>query len=160
MPTGVSPFELEFSPALPAGATVVSVKQRGKIGAVSDRGQWQRRSCPRRSSRRSPKPAIEVRYRGGISVDVPWQPILEGDSSRNLRVLKTSYQNGEFQMLVEGRPELKYEIRLLTPWRVSWQLRRGCWSRWRLETSCGSRTCRSSEHPDKAGYVRWTVDVP
>jgi hypothetical protein len=105
------------------------------------------------------KTTIEVRYRGGISVDVPWQPILEGDSSRNLRVLKTAYQNGQFQMLVEGRPELRYDIRLLTPWLVSAASSAadigtdGDWRILRVSAPTGK------EHSDKAGYVRWTVVV-
>jgi hypothetical protein len=156
---GVPAFGLEFSPALPAGAAVVSVTQSGK-------------SVPFQTEENGSdvhvhvnlaaviKSTIEVRYRGGISVDVPWQPILEGDSSRNLRVLKTSYQSGQFQLLVEGRPELKYEIRLWTPWQVSAAssaddvVAEGDWKILRVAAPTGAK-----EHPDKAGYVRWTVAV-
>jgi hypothetical protein len=156
--TGVPAFELEFSPALPAGATVVSATQQGKSVPfkTTDNGSDVHVQVKLSSIT---KATIEVRYRGGISVDVPWQPILEGDSSRNLRVLKTAYQNGQFQMLVEGRPELKYDIRLLTPWLVS-----AGGSAEDIGTDGDWRPLRVSapatqEHPDKAGYVRWTVAV-
>jgi hypothetical protein len=155
---GVPAFELEFSPALPAGATVVSVTQQGKSVPfqTTDNGSDVHVQVKLTSVI---KATLEVRYRGGISVDVPWQPLLEGDSSRNLRVLKTAYQNGQFQMLVEGRPELKYDIRLLTPWLVSADS-----SAEAVGTEGGWRILRVSapatqQHPDKAGYVRWTVAV-
>jgi hypothetical protein len=104
------------------------------------------------------KTTIEVRYHGGIGVDVPWQPLLEGDSSRNLHVLKTSFDNDQLQMQVEGRPDIQYEIRLWTPWRVATAssakeiLRDGDWSILRVAAPAEVR-----EHLDKAGYVRWTV---
>ncbi len=156
--TDVPAFDLEFSPALPAGATIASVTQQGRLVPfqTTDNGSDVHVQVKLSSVT---KAAIEVRYRGGISVDVPWQPILEGDSSRNLRVLRTSYQNGQFQMLVEGRPELKYDIRLLTPWLVSAGSSvedvgtDGDWRILRASAPAGQ------QHPDKAGYVRWTVVV-
>ena len=99
-----------------------------------------------------------VSYRGGIGVDVPWQAILEGDASRNLHVLKTSYENGVFQMVVEGRPELKYEIRLWTQWPIAEATSaeaitgEGDWEVLRVAAPSDAL-----EHRDKAGYVRWTV---
>jgi len=104
------------------------------------------------------KTTIEVRYRGGVAVDVPWQPLLEGDASRNLHVLKTFYENGKLQMQVEGLPDVQYELRLWTPWRVSAAtsgkdiVREGDWSTLRVAAPADAR-----EHRDKAGYVRWTV---
>jgi len=157
--TGVPEFGLEFSPALPAGATVVSVMQGGTSipFQTEDNGSDVHAHVSLASVA---KTTIEIRYRGGIGVDVPWQPILEGDSSRNLHVLSTSYQSGQFQMLVEGRPELKYEIRLLTPWLVSAAssaedvVVEGDWKILRVAAPAAVK-----EHPDKAGYVRWTVGV-
>jgi Glycosyl-hydrolase family 116, catalytic region len=154
---GVSPFRVEFSPALPAGATVDSVKQDGRSVAfqTEDNGSDVHVHVTLTSVA---KTMIEVRYRGGVGVDVPWQPILEGDSSRNLHVLKTSYKNGQFQMQVEGRPDLQYEIRLWTPWRVAAAtsgrdiVREGDWNKLRVAAPADAR-----EHRDKAGYVRWTV---
>jgi len=106
----------------------------------------------------SARTTIEVLYRGGIAVDVPWQPLLEGDVSKNLHVLKSFYQNGQFQMVLEGRPDLEYEVRFWTPWRVMSATsaksitRDGEWSTLRVvapEPLAG--------HHDKAGYVRWTI---
>jgi hypothetical protein len=63
-------------------------------------------------------------------------------------------------MLVEGRPELKYEIRLLTPWQVSAAsssedvVADGNWKILRVAAPADTK-----EHLDKAGYVRWTVAV-
>jgi hypothetical protein len=156
---GVPALGLEFSPALPAGATVISVMQEGKSVPFQTEDEG---SDVHVHVKLAPviKTTIEVRYRGGISVDVPWQPILEGDSSRNLHVLRTSYQNGQFTMLVEGRPEVKYEIRLLTPWLVSAAtsaddiVADGDWRTLRVAAPTAAK-----EHSDKAGYVRWTVAV-
>ncbi len=157
--TGVTPFRLEFSPALPAGAIVDWLRQDGKSVPfqIEDNGSdvhVQATLAP------AAKTTIEVRYHGGIGVDVPWQPILEGDASRNLHVLKTSYKNGQFQMQVEGRPDLEYEIRLWTPWRVVAATsandiaREGDWSILRVAAPADVR-----EHRDKAGYVQWIVTV-
>jgi hypothetical protein len=156
---GASPFTLEYSPALPAGATVESVQRDGKSipFQVEDTGSDVHVHV---SLRAVSKSSIEVRYHGGIEADVPWQPLLEGDTSRNLHVLKTSYQKGQFQMLVEGRPELKYEVRLWTPWRIAEAMSAEAIQQngdWRILQV--SPPPRASEHRDKAGYVRWTVTV-
>jgi hypothetical protein len=148
---------VDFSPALAAGATVASVKHEGKSVPfqIEDNGSDVHVHVTLTSVA---KTTIAVRYRGGVGVDVPWQPILEGDSSRNLHVLKTSYKNGQFQMQVEGRPDLQYEIRLWTPWRVSAAtsakgvVREGDWSTLRVAAPADAK-----EHRDRAGYVRWTV---
>src|SRR5262249_14798816 len=103
---------------------------------------------------------IEIRYRGGVSVDVPWQPVLEGDPSKNLHVLKSSYDKGELQLLVEGRPELRYEIRLLTPWTIT--AREGvavAGDRAGWKTLPAIVPADVKDHVDKAGYARWTVRV-
>lgn len=157
--TGVPAFALEFAPALPAGAMPISMMQDGKSVPfqVEDNG-----SDVHVRAKLGPvtRTTIEVRYRGGISVDVPWQPILEGDSSRNLRVLRTAYQNGQFQMLVEGRPDFKYDIRVLTPWLVSAVSAVediGTDGDWRIMHVAPPAAAR--EHPDRAGYVQWTVSV-
>jgi hypothetical protein len=149
--------QLVFSPALPAGATVYSVKVQGKAVPfkTEDNGSDVHVQV---NLKFLAKTTIEVLYRGGIGVDVPWQPILEGDPSRNLHVLKSQYQNGEFQLLVEGRPDLEYEIRLWTPWRVAAATsaksitRSGEWSTLRLAAPADV-----TGHTDKGGYVRWTI---
>jgi len=155
--TGFAPFRLEFSPALPAGATVDSVKQEGK--SVPFQTEVNNSDVHVHVALTSVgKATIEVRYHGGVGVDVPWQPLIEGDSSRNLHVLRTSYENDQFQMQVEGRPDIQYEIRLWTPWRVASAtsakeiVRKGEWSILRVAAPADG-----SEHHDKAGYVRWTV---
>ena len=154
---GASPYTLEYSPALPAGATVESVQGDGKSipFQVEDTGSDVHVHV---SLKAVSKSSIEVRYHGGIEADVPWQPLLEGDPSRNLHVLKTSYQKGQFQMLVEGRPELKYVVRLWTPWRIAEATsaeaipQDGDWKILQLSPPPGAK-----EHRDKAGYVRWIV---
>jgi hypothetical protein len=155
--TGVVPLQLQFSPALTAGATVDSVTHEGKSVPFktedngSDVHVYVTLSF-------AAKTTLEVRYHGGVGVDVPWQPLLEGDSSRNLHVLKTSFENDQFQMHVEGRPDIQYEIRLWTPWRVATAssakeiFRDGDWTILRIAAPADVR-----EHPHKAGYVRWTV---
>jgi hypothetical protein len=104
------------------------------------------------------KSTIEILYRGGIAVDVPWQPIMEGDSSRNLHVLESSYENRQLQLLVEGRPDIAYQIRLLTPWRIAAATSAKSIipdGEWRiLEVSA---TPDAIQHSDKAGYVRWKI---
>ncbi len=155
--TGVVPLQLQFSPALGAGATVDSVTHEGKSVPFktedngSDVHVYVTLSFVAKTT-------LEVRYHGGVGVDVPWLPLLEGDSSRNLHVLKTSFENDQFQMQVEGRPDIQYEIRLWTPWRVATAssakeiFRDGDWTILRIAAPADVR-----EHPDKAGYVRWTV---
>jgi hypothetical protein len=151
--------ELDFSPALPAGATVTAVKQDRK--SIPFHAEDHESDIHVRVDLKSvTRTLIEVLYRGGVAADVSWQPLQEGDTSRNLHVLKTSYHAGQFQMLVEGRPDVKYEIRLWTPWRVESAtsaetiVREGDWSV--LEVAAPSD---AAQHRDRAGYVRWTVDA-
>ena len=154
---GTSPLVLEYSPALPSGARVDSVMENGRTVPfrTEDNGSDVHVHVKLTSVTRA---HIEVRYHGGVGVDVPWQPNLEGDQSRNLHVLKTSYHNGQFQMIVEGRPDLKYEIRLWTPWQVAGATsaedirQAGNWKTLRVAAPANVR-----EHLDKVGYVKWTV---
>ena len=46
-------------------------------------------------------------------------PLLEGDVSRNLRILHTSCTNGQIEMTVEGRPGQTYEVRAYTPLKLT-----------------------------------------
>ena len=103
------------------------------------------------------KTTIEILYRGGVGVDVPWQPILEGDSSRNLHVLESSYQKGQFQLLVEGRPDVEYKIRLWTPWRVAATSAKSVSNDGEWRTLSVSAPPDAIEHRDKAGFVRWKI---
>lgn len=157
--SGTSQLLLEYSPALPAGAMVDSVKQDGRPipFEIEDSGSDVHVHV-HVNMKSLQETNIEVDYHGGVGVDVPWQSILEGDASRNLHVLSTSYQNGKFRMLVEGRPELEYEIRLWTPWQVADATsaeninRKGDWTILRVAAPTNTKA-----HRDKAGYVRWTV---
>ena len=83
---------------------------------------------------------------------------MEGDSSRNLHVLESSYENRQLQLLVEGRPDIAYQIRLLTPWRIAAATSAKSIipdGEWRiLEVSA---TPDAIQHSDKAGYVRWKI---
>jgi hypothetical protein len=155
--TGIAPTELVFSPALPAGATPYSVRVEGKPIHFQQEDTGSDIHVTVKLNRVS-KTTVEILYRGGVGVDVPWQPILEGDSSRNLHVLESSYQNGQFQLLVEGRPDLEYEVRLWTPWRIATAkssqsiTNDGEWRILRI-----SAPPDASEQRDKAGFVRWKI---
>jgi hypothetical protein len=154
---GVAPPELLFSPTLPAGATPYSVRVEGKPIRFQTEDNGSDVHVNLKLNAVS-KTTIEILYRGGIGVDVPWQPILEGDSSRNLHVLESSYQNGQFQLLVEGRPDLEYQIRLWTPLRVATATSAKSITNegeWCLLTV--SAPPDTSEHRDKAGFVRWKI---
>lgn len=153
---GISP-DLVFSPALPAGAIPYSVKVQGKVVGFRTEDTGSDVHVHLKVNLVS-KSTIEILYRGGIAVDVPWQPIMEGDSSRNLHVLESSYENRQLQLLVEGRPDIAYQIRLLTPWRIAAATSAKSIipdGEWRiLEVSA---TPDAIQHSDKAGYVRWKI---
>jgi hypothetical protein len=154
---GVVPLNLEFSPALPAGARPVGVKVQGKYMPfqTEDNGSDLHVAIKLRSVVRT---GIDVFYTGGIGVDVPWQPLLEGDISRNLHVLRSSFRNGQFQMVVEGRPDLLYEVRLWTPFQITGATsaksvtREGEWISLQL-----AAPKNASKASGRSGYVRWTV---
>jgi Mannosylglycerate hydrolase MGH1-like glycoside hydrolase domain len=156
---GAESSELMFWPALPPGATAYSVKVQGKSVPFQMENNGSDIHVKVNTEILS-KTSIEVFYRGGIAMDVPWQPLLEGDTSRNLHVLKSSYQNGQFQMLVEGRPDVDYQIRLWTPWKIATAssaksiAQDGDWSVLRIVAPADAK-----QHLDKAGYTRWTVVV-
>jgi hypothetical protein len=86
--------------------------------------------------------------------------VLEGENSQNLRVLGTAHKDGEFQMVVEGRPERIHELFLYTPWRPkvtgSTNILRTADGRTALELTAPPGT---AGRLDKAGYARWTVRI-
>jgi hypothetical protein len=147
--SGNQPVALDFAPALPVGAQVLSVQQDGKSVdyRVEDHGSDLHVIAQINVNGST---TIEVRYRGGVAIDVIWQPVLEGDSSSNLRVLRTTYTKPSLEMLVEGRPDRRYDVRLFTPWSV-----KGGASK--VLQIVAPEAVRATT--DKAGYVRWTAKV-
>ena len=157
--SGGEPVALDFSPALPAGSEVLSLEQDGKpvvfraeVHASDVHATAQVRVVGR--SR------IVVHYRAGVAVEVGWHPLLEGDQSVNLRVLRTSYEKSRWKMLVEGRPDRQYELRLFTPWHPKESegvkiVNGGAEPRVvEISAPAAART-----HTDNAGYVRWEANV-
>jgi hypothetical protein len=157
--SGNRPVSLDFSPALPAGSQVVSVNQDGKPVKydVEDFGSDVHARVRTKVQRRT---ALEIRYRPGIAIETVFQPVLEGESSQNLRVLGTAYKDGEFQMVVEGRPGRIHELFLYTPWRPkvtgSTKILRTADGRTALELTAPPG---AAGRLDKAGYARWTVRI-
>ncbi len=157
--SGSQPTKVNFAPGLPAGSTVLDVRQDGKsipfqvenfesdvhaVAAVTVTG----------------RSTLEVHYSPGVTVKVEWQPLLEGDASRNLRLLHTAYHDGHLQMTVEGLPLHTYRVQLFTPWTVkSLQGARA------LESTGNAKTLELVAPPeaekatDHSGYTRWTVEV-
>ena len=104
--------------------------------------------------------SIIARYRPGVSAEVEWQPLLEGEASRNLRVLLASYRDHQFRMTVEGRPGLAYHIRLFTPWLPKpKEPARLVASQGNVHTLEVAAPSAVRGKTDKAGYVRWSIGV-
>ena len=156
--SGSQAVSLLFSPALPMGSTVLSVKQGGKTlpYQVEDRGSDVHVVV---NTSFSSATQIQVHFKPGVALEAERLPLLEGDPSVNLRILRTSYINGQVEMTVEGRPGQMYKVRAYTPLK--------------LEALGGVKSiedhgdCKvielaspaNSLQVDKAGYVRWQVRV-
>jgi hypothetical protein len=156
--TGLQPIKVDFSPALPAGSTVTQVLQDGKPvkfqleSFESDVHATATMIVTRKST-------FEVRYAPGVAVKVDWQPILEGDGNRNLRILSTRYESGQLWLTVEGLPQGAYRVKLFTPWKVN-----ALDGARVIETTSGEKTLElrspeTAQAVDKSGYTRWTVRV-
>jgi hypothetical protein len=157
--TGTEAIEVDFAPALPAGSTVSAVLQDGK----PVRFDVEARESDVHARARvtfAEKTRLEVRFRPGVAIEVARLPLFEGDTSRNLRVLKTSYRTPRLEMVVEGRPGQSYPVRLHTPWRPRRAEGAGIE---RIEPDLVhlllSAPAELRSQPDRAGYVRWTVRV-
>jgi hypothetical protein len=93
-------------------------------------------------------------------VEIPWQPLLEGDTSRNLRVIRYAYSGRKLQMIVEGLPERRYIAHVHTPWRAAAiaggriQKKQDSFHVAEIVAPAGPDVTR-----DKAGYTRWTFSV-
>ncbi|MFN7994744.1 MAG: GH116 family glycosyl hydrolase [Bryobacteraceae bacterium] len=155
--SGTQPISVRFSPALPAGAEGISLEQDGHSVPF----QVEDHSSDVHATAKvtvAGKSRIEVKYRGGVAVQVAWHPVLEGEASSNLRVLRSVYRKPRLEMLIEGLPGRAYEIMLFTPWQVK---------SGGLKVDSGSRDLSSVQiaapaghaAPDKAGYVRWTAGI-
>ncbi|HKS73662.1 MAG TPA: GH116 family glycosyl hydrolase [Terriglobales bacterium] len=155
---GTQSLHLLFSPALPMGSTVISVKLGGKAlpYRVEDRGSDVHVVVDTRFSNAA---EIEIRYKPGVALEAERLPLLEGDTSVNLRILHTSYANGRVEMTVEGRPGQEYEIRAYTPLKL--EALAGVSS---IEDRADYKMLKlaspaNSTRLDRAGYVRWQVLV-
>lgn len=157
-PSGSQTVRLQFSPALPMGAQILSVKQDGKTMQyqVEDRGSDVRVAI---ATSFSTATQIEVRYKQGVALQVESMPLLEGDRSVNLRVLHTSFAAGQIEMTVEGRPDRRYKVRAYTPLKL--QAVEGVAS----IDDLGSYKVLELVAPadtqpaPETGYVRWQVRV-
>ncbi len=157
--SGSQPNKLNFAPGLPAGSTVLDVRQDGNSipfqveNFESDVHAVVAVTVSGRST-------LEVHYSPGVAVKVEWQPLLEGDTSRNLRLLHSAYHDGRLQMTVEGLPGRPYRVQLFTPWAVN--PRQGART---LESKGDVKTLELVAPPgaekaiDNSGYTRWTVEV-
>jgi glycogen debranching enzyme len=157
-PSGSQTVKLQFSPALPMGSTILSVQQDGRPLRFEeqDRGSDVQVLI---STSFSAKTRIEVRYKPGVALEAEWLPLLAGDTSRNLRVLRANYSNGLLEMTVEGIPGQTYKVRAYTPWDLK-VLAGGSL----VEGRHGYKILELVSPPleqgiDRAGYVRWKVRV-
>ena len=155
--SNASAVQLEYSPALPAGAKVTAVFRDGQPipYEVSDYGSDVHSAVKLALTGRT---TLEVRFSGGVILDVPSDAPLEGGTSNSLRVLDSSYREGQLQVSVEGLPDKEYEIRLLTPWltkggtgidRIYNQ------DPWTILST--SAPAADKGHADAAGYVHWII---
>jgi hypothetical protein len=102
---------------------------------------------------------IEVQFRPGVALEAERLPLLEGDLSRNLRILRTTFTDGQIEMTLEGRPGQTYEVRAYTPLKLTANggvraiKDRGIYKGIELVPPADSSLV------DKAGYVRWQVRV-
>jgi Mannosylglycerate hydrolase MGH1-like glycoside hydrolase domain len=157
-PTGTQPTQLEFSPALPMGSTVLSVTQDGKTlhYRVENRGSDVHVVVDTSFSAQT---QITIRYKPGVALEAERLPLLEGDTSLNLRILRTIYANGQVDLTVEGRPGQKYNVRAYTPRKLS--AIQGIQS---IEDHGDYKTLvlaapSGEQQVDKVGYARWEVKV-
>ncbi len=149
------PVQVEFAPALPAGAEILEAVVDGKPVRYTQTDNDADRQVAVGFSLRE-RAAVKIRYRGGVTALVESQPVLEGETSRNLRVLRAGYEDGRFRFLVEGLPEQAYRVRLYTPWRAEpVSASRLLSSGERFHTVELRAPQASNGNPDRAGYVRW-----
>jgi len=157
-PTSSQAVSLEFSPTLPMCSTLFSVKQDGKPVRYQVEDNASDMHVLVKTSF-SAATQIEVQFRPGVALEAERLPLLAGDVSRNLRILRTSCKDGQIEMTVEGRPGQIYEVRAYTPLKLnaSGGVRsiedRANYKAIELASPADSRLV------DKAGYVRWQVRV-
>jgi hypothetical protein len=146
---------LDFSPALPAGSRVMSVVMDGRPIAyrVEQQASDVHVSVKTKLTRNT---RLEIRYDGGVSVEIEPEALVEGDVSRGLRVLEESIAGGRLRLVVEGRPERLYHLRLHTPWKVT--PAGGATVEWSVGYWRAALAAPAKEGVDRAGYVRWSVE--
>jgi Mannosylglycerate hydrolase MGH1-like glycoside hydrolase domain len=152
------PISLQFSPLLPLGSAVLSVKQDGKPVPYHVEANPSDLHV-RVSTSFSAATQIEVQFRPGVALEAERLPLLEGDVSRNLRILRTTWTDRRIEITLEGRLGQTYEVRAYTPLKltaeqgVSSLKDRGNYQALELNPPA------DSARVDKAGYVRWQVRV-
>lgn len=157
-PSGSEAIQLQYSPALPMGSRVLSVYQNGK--PVPFKVQNRRSDVHVLvNTRFADNTRIVVAYKPGVALEVEWLPLLEGDRSRNLRILQTGYEDGMVAMTVEGRPGQMYKVRAYTPRAL-----KAVAGAKGIENRHGYKVLElmapaMDQEVDKAGYVRWKVQV-
>ena len=115
--SGAQPVQIAYAPALPAGSTVHAVLQNGK--PVPFRIEDDESDIHVLVSLvATQKCDIEIQYSPGVAFQVEWQSLHEGDTSQNLRVLRSAYRNGVMQLLLEGLPDHDYRLRIFSPWGI------------------------------------------
>ena len=157
--SGTQPVGVTFSPALPAGSKVNSVMQDGREVKFQTEATGSDIHATAAVTV-SGKSRLQVRYVPGVAVKMDWDPLQEGDSSHNLRILRNEYREGQLQLTVEGLPGRTYRIELFTPWKLNAvegaRVGQAAGDVTTLELVAPSDVAKA---PDASGYVRWTVRV-
>ncbi len=138
--SAADPVEIDFDPALPAGAKPLAVVQDGSPVPFTSEDHGSDVHVRARITLRE-KSEIAVRYQGGIALEFDWMPLNEGDESRNLRVIRTEWKRDGLELLLEGRPGTAYAARANgNPVTLT------------APQAGGARVA--------GGYVRWTARLP
>jgi len=155
--SSAEPLDLTFAPALPAGSRVESVAVNGEaveFDVVENAMDVQAKTELSLAGRAR----IVIRYEPGVAVEIPWTRLLEGESSRNLRVIRARYDGaaGELRLLVEGLPGRDYEVRLHTPWRAA-SAESATVEKQHEDRITLRLQAPASAETGPAGYARWEV---
>ncbi len=151
------PVKIEASVALPSGAQVESVVRNGRPVPYEVENFGSDVHVKFQAVLEAETDLV-VRYKGGVGIEVDWKPLLEGDPSRNLRVIDSAWNSPQFEATVEGRPQEGYTVRLHTTLRCS-LVEGGALKEQHdnlviLEVAAPAAL---RANPDNAGYVRWIV---
>jgi hypothetical protein len=109
-------YSLLYSPALPQGSKIKNITMNGKSHHFNTK-VTPYDIHPLIKTKFTKTVFIKIEYQPGFDLIIPEQKIAIGDSTKGLKYISSSIENGSYSLILQGQESKSYNIMLHIPWK-------------------------------------------